>query len=65
MTTWSRVANEVSATWSRVANEVSSTWSRASGEVSATWSTLWGDLWNMTSFVSWEGLDKHNWEDWG
>ena len=28
------------------------------------WNTLYGGVWNLGSFVAWEDLDKHNWEDW-
>ena len=41
------------------------TWSTSFGELAAVWSTLWGDLLSGASFVTWEDLDKHNWEDWG
>ena len=29
-----------------------------------TWNTSYGGFWDMTSFVDWEDLDKHSWEDW-
>ena len=43
------------------------TWSHTSTDsdsIRPIWNTLWGGIWNVVSLVSWEDLDKHNWEDW-
>ena len=50
MTTWTHIANEVSATWTHISNEVSATWNF---------------IWSALKWHNWEDETTDNWENWG